>query len=288
MNPPQFTTLGPTGQTGYFDSNNQFIPMDKATFDATFPQLYQTPFFNSQQPSNQITVPLASNPFPLAPQPATGSIVNAGMQGTTHNINSPTTYPNSTNMGMFASNIGVNNNNPEIVNTNQVNPYIDRNPVTQTGTSFDNPLKKPEMPAKEGGLSGEQKGSLIGAGINMGSKLIRGLAQDRYDQRVGMEDPNAVGTILGDTTFTQMGSSIMPGIGTAIGGGLDLIKNIITFSKKKDAYNAGKRKADFTDYQRNLVSNRESDYTGLARHGIKAKNPYLRDYGKFSGKMKKR
>jgi hypothetical protein len=256
---PQFVQYGPGGQSGYYDNNKQFIPMDKATFDTQFASMVQ-----------------GANPFlPTATD-------NYTMAGTT----TPSSM-NSMSMPQMPYKMEAIDIAP--INLQQSGFQIPKVETGNTGPFKLGPMPTADMPIQKGiKLTDRQKGSLIGAGANLVSKGIRTLAPDTYNQRVGMENPNAVGTILGDTTMTQLGSSIMPGIGTAIGGGLDLIKNIFTYGKKKAAYDAGVRKANFSDYRDNLVSNREQDYTGLARHGIKAKNPYLRNYGKFSGKMKKR
>jgi len=115
--------------------------------------------------------------------------------------------------------------------------------------------------------------SLLGAGIGAATKLI-GTNASTYDQRVGMSKPNAFGTMFGDSTFTQIGSSFGPA-GMAIGGTVDLIKNAIKYAKQKDRYENKKLATDTMQSIDDARENMKPDYTGYARNGTQV-NPYLK------------
>jgi hypothetical protein len=132
----------------------------------------------------------------------------------------------------------------------------------------------PDGGGKGGAFKGTATTAAIGGGIGAASKLIGSLAPGNYDERVGMTDPNLIGTVLGDATFTQMGSSFGPA-GMAIGGGIDLVKNIVKYAKQKDVYSNKKLATNTMQSIDDARENMKPDYTGYARFGTQVNNPYL-------------
>ena len=130
-------------------------------------------------------------------------------------------------------------------------------------------------------------GDLMGAGLGAFGNIMSSAAQGRYDQRVGMEKPNAAGTVLGDFQLAGMGAQFGP-IGAGVGAALDLVKNAFEYKKKKDAYEAQKNKVNFQDMRESMMTGMEPDYTYLAKYGTKVYqnggpiapegNPFLKDY----------
>lgn len=133
----------------------------------------------------------------------------------------------------------------------------------------------PDGGGKGGAFKGTATTAAIGGGIGAASKLIGSLAPGNYDERVGMTDPNLIGTVLGDATFTQMGSSFGPA-GMAIGGGIDLVKNIVKYAKQKDVYSNKKLATNTMQSIDDARENMKPDYTGYARFGTQVNNPYLK------------
>jgi hypothetical protein len=119
--------------------------------------------------------------------------------------------------------------------------------------------------------------SALGAGIGTVTKFI-GDNASKYDPRVGMSKPNALGTMFSDATFTQIGSMFGPA-GMAIGGTVDLLKNAIKYVKQKDKYENKKLATDTMQSIDDARENMKPDYTGYARSGTQV-NPYLKaQYG---------
>jgi len=110
--------------------------------------------------------------------------------------------------------------------------------------------------------------NLVGSGLGMFGNIMSSVGKGRYDQRVGMEKPNAAGTILGDFQLAGMGASLGP-IGAGVGAALDLVKNIFTYGKKKEAFDAQKNKVNFKDMRESMMTGMEPDYTNLSRYGTK-------------------
>lgn len=140
--------------------------------------------------------------------------------------------------------------------------------VKETAT----PVKSKMTNAQSQGL-----GMLIGAG----AKLVKSVAPDNYDERVGMTKPNMIGTLAGDATFTQLGSVFGP-VGLAVGGGIDIVKNILAYAKQKDKYDNKKIGVNTMQSMDDARDSMKPDYTGYARYGAEVKNPYLKQYA-FGG-----
>lgn len=111
-------------------------------------------------------------------------------------------------------------------------------------------------------MSPEQQSKLPGLGAMAVTTLGEALSNPQYDYRAGMEKPAPFKTMT-NLQATQMGSSFGP-VGSAVGFGVDMIKNIISMKKQKSAYDAALRKADFTEFQNQPM---QSDYTGMAKYG---------------------
>lgn len=127
-------------------------------------------------------------------------------------------------------------------------PYISNN-KNMSGfnykqlNQFADDLNLPQAPQKQTQPS-NLAGNLMGAGLGAFGNIMSSAAQGRYDQRVGMEKPNAAGTVLGDFQLAGMGAQFGP-IGAGVGAALDLVKNAFEYKKKKDAYEAQKIKLIF-------------------------------------------
>lgn len=131
--------------------------------------------------------------------------------------------------------------------------------------------------------AGKTTSAIAGAGVGLVSGLVKAGAPDKYDQRVGMSKPNLGGNLFGDATFTQMGlnpglMAATGGISALVGGGVDLVKNIVKYSKQKDRYENKKLATDTMQSIDDSRENMKPDYTGYARFGTQVKNPYLNKY----------
>jgi hypothetical protein len=138
-----------------------------------------------------------------------------------------------------------------------------------------------EADPKKIGLSKDMKYNLASMGVGIGTNLIKTAAPGNYDERVGMTKPNAVGSIFGDGTFTQIG--LNPALMGATGGmsavagvGVDLIKNTIGYKMQLDKYNNKKIGVGAQEGMQNQRSQMGYDYTGYARYGTEVKNPFLK------------
>jgi hypothetical protein len=136
------------------------------------------------------------------------------------------------------------------------------------------------------GMTALQKSQLTGMAINAGAKLVNTMLPGKYDDRVGMTKPNAVGTILGDGTFTQIGSTFGP-VGLAVGGAVDLVKNTIKYKKNKDIYQNKKLGVDTQDQMRDASESSKVDFTGYARYGTEVINPFLKKKDDVDDDVKK-
>jgi hypothetical protein len=191
----------------------------------------------------------------------------------------PTTTAQQTNRGNFFNNMFNKASDQVIAGANEV-----ANSSGSFQDSYDTMSGKLGKIGAGGGFkmdakkafTGTPTTSLIGGGINAVSKLI-GANAGNYDERVGMTKPNLGGTLLGDATFTQMGSMFGPA-GMAIGGTVDLVKNAIKYVKQKDKYENKKLATDTMQSIDDARENMKPDYTGYARFGTQVKNPYIKQY----------
>ena len=145
-------------------------------------------------------------------------------------------------------------------------------PVVSNVTETATPVKSKMTNAQSQGL-----GMLIGAG----AKLVKAVAPDNYDERVGMTKPNMIGTLAGDATFTQLGSAFGP-VGLAVGGGVDIVKNILAYAKQKDKYDNKKIGVNTMQSMDDARESMKPDYTGYARYGAEVKNPFIKHFA-FGG-----
>jgi len=131
---------------------------------------------------------------------------------------------------------------------------------------------------------GQATSAIAGAGVGLISGLAKAGMQDKYDPRVGMSKPNLGGNLFGDATFTQVGlnpalMAATGGISALVGGGVDLIKNAVKYTKQKDRYENKKLATDTMQSIDDARENMKPDYTGYARSGTQV-NPYLKaQYG---------
>jgi hypothetical protein len=133
-----------------------------------------------------------------------------------------------------------------------------------------------------GSEKGQATSAIAGAGVGLVSGLAKAGMQDKYDPRVGMSKPNLGGNLLGDSTFTQIGLNPLlmgatGGISALVGGGVDLIKNAVKYSKQKDRYENKKLATDTMQSIDDARENMKPDYTGYARSGTQV-NPYLKKF----------
>jgi hypothetical protein len=133
-----------------------------------------------------------------------------------------------------------------------------------------------------GSDKGQATSAIAGAGVGLVSGLAKAGMQDKYDPRVGMSKPNLGGNLFGDATFTQVGlnpalMAATGGISALVGGGVDLIKNAVKYSKQKDRYENKKLATDTMQSIDDARENMKPDYTGYARSGTQV-NPYLKKF----------
>jgi len=93
--------------------------------------------------------------------------------------------------------------------------------------------------------------------------------ENPYDQRVGVEKPNLLKSMT-DTTFTQLGSAF-GGVGAAVGGALDIGKNIYGHMAAKAQYGDALNKYSNAKARENHLRGIE-DYTNFSRYGKPPKN----------------
>lgn len=134
-----------------------------------------------------------------------------------------------------------------------------------------------------GSDAGKTTSAIAGAGVGLVSGLVKAGAPDKYDQRVGMSKPNLAGNLFGDATFTQVGlnpalMAATGGISALVGGGVDLIKNVVKYAKQKDRYENKKLGVDTMQSIDDARENMKPDYTGYARFGTQVKNPYIKKF----------
>jgi hypothetical protein len=260
-----YTPNGTVIQQGPQQSNAMSNPLVQGANNAVF----QNPFINPAAPTQ------TQVPSPVAP--------------TTPEI-TPTTTAQQPNSGNFFNNM-FNRPSDQIM--------AGANEAANSSGSFQDSYSA--MSGKLGKIGAEGKGgdgfkmdakkaftgsattSLIGSGINAASKLI-GANAGNYDERVGMTKPNLGGTLLGDATFTQMGSMFGPA-GMAIGGTVDLVKNAIKYVKQKDKYENKKLATNTMQSIDDARENMKPDYTGYARFGAQINNPYLKKKYNNGGKV---
>tara|TARA_Y100000590_G_scaffold214465_1_gene243152 strand:- start:232 stop:1860 length:1629 start_codon:yes stop_codon:yes gene_type:complete len=145
------------------------------------------------------------------------------------------------------------------------------------------PTTIPEIPAetttttdtgnKDGKkVDGGAVAAAIGSGVSMFAKAID---KPQYNEKFGAYKPNHFGTMYGDSTFTSIGSSIMPGIGTAIGAGVDRIKNAIALGKKKRDYAQAANRYAWKEKMEQQQKFGEENYIGWGRFGLESKGQLI-------------
>lgn len=108
-------------------------------------------------------------------------------------------------------------------------------------------------------------GTALTAGANTITALGSNFAPPVYDPRIGMAKPNPLGTM---TNFQLAGTgAAFGGVGMAIGGGLDVLKNLYSLQQQNKAYNEATNKADFYDNQSTRLGMMQPDFTQMMKKG---------------------
>lgn len=108
-------------------------------------------------------------------------------------------------------------------------------------------------------------GTALTAGANTITALGSNFAPPVYDPRIGMAKPNPLGTM---TNFQLAGTGAAFGpVGMAIGGGLDVLKNLYSLQQQNKAYNEATNKADFYDNQSTRLGMMQPDFTQMMKKG---------------------